>query len=175
MQEKLRTSLTLISERLIALLRTSRRAAAAAVNQARVRSGLLQRGKVRTALIVTMILLVLLGIIVAPLRVIAGASQDYTQLKALGESGLHHLLAAKAALAPLAGTSTALQAFQTQADPSPVMPYTLAGAASVRHGVYDECDHPPFALPHESGHWHRARSRQSLIRTPSSSHWGQSQ
>ena len=75
MQEKLRTSLTLISERLIALLRTSRRAAAAAINQARVRSGLLQRGKVRTALIVTMILLVLLGIIVAPLRAIAAPAK----------------------------------------------------------------------------------------------------
>jgi hypothetical protein len=74
---------------------------------------------------VTAILLVLLGTIVAPLRVIAAATQDYTQLKALGESGLHHLLAAKAALAPLTGTSTALQAFQTQADPIPVLPYTL--------------------------------------------------
>jgi Protein of unknown function (DUF4012) len=130
MQEKLRTSLNLISERLIVTLRQVRRAAAAAVHQARVWqarvwSGALQRGKVRATLSVTAIVLVLLGIIALPLQAIAAATQDYTQLKSLGESGLHHLLAAKATLAPFAGTSTALQGFQTQADPLPVMPYTL--------------------------------------------------
>jgi hypothetical protein len=80
---------------------------------------------VRAALIVITIALLLLGILVPPLRVVASLNQDYTQLKALGESGLHHLLAAKATLAPLSASTTALKGLQTEAAPLPLAPYSL--------------------------------------------------
>jgi hypothetical protein len=74
---------------------------------------------------VTGIVLVLLGTLALPLRALVVVHEDYDQLKALGESGLHHLLAAKAALSPLTEMSTTLQGFSAQPDPSPDMPYTL--------------------------------------------------
>src|SRR5690242_8660039 len=95
----------LVSERPTATLSQGRRARAARQVRAWLRA--LQSSKARTPLIVTAILLVLLGTVVLPLRAIVAVHQDYDQLKALGESGLHHLLAAKAALAPFAGMSTA--------------------------------------------------------------------
>jgi uncharacterized protein DUF4012 len=121
MQEESRAKPVL--ERLSATLSHSRRPPAAA-RQVGAWWRALQSSKARTPLMVTAIVLVLLGTIVLPLRALVAVHQDYDQLKALGESGLHHLLAAKAALAPFTGMSTALQEFQPQA-PAPDAPYSL--------------------------------------------------
>src|SRR5262249_3395202 len=97
MQDKLHTDIDHISEQQSTTPGAARRAGVA---RGRWMRGALRDPRVRTALIVTSIVLVLLGIIVPPLRVLASLNQDYAQLKALGESGLHHLLAAKETLAP---------------------------------------------------------------------------
>src|SRR5262249_37223614 len=122
MQDKLHAAIDHISEQ-----RSATPGAAHVVGVARGRwtRGALRDPRVRTALIVTSIVLVLLGIIVPPLRVLASLDQDYTQLKALGESGLHHLLAAKETLAPYSASTTALKGFQSEAAPSPQAPYTF--------------------------------------------------
>ena len=114
---------SLISEHLSDTQRQGQRATAA--RQAREWWRALQSSKARTPLMVTAILLVVLVSVVLPLRALVGIHQDYNELKALGESGLHHLLAAKAALAPFTGMSTALQEFQPQANPLPGAPYSL--------------------------------------------------
>jgi hypothetical protein len=121
MRKKPGASLSLVSERLTA---TQRRRTPAAARQMGAWWRALQSSKARTPLMVATIVLVLLVTVVLPLRAIVAVHQDYDQLKALGESGLHHLLAAKAALAPFTGMSTALQEFQPQA-PLPAAPYTL--------------------------------------------------
>src|SRR4029077_17135399 len=122
MQEEPRAKLVL--EQLSAIVNQSRLTPAATARQVGAWLRKLQSSKARTPLMVTAILLVLLVTLVLPLRALAAVHQDYDQLKALGESGLHHLLAAKAALAPFTGMSTALQEFQPQA-PAPDTPYSL--------------------------------------------------
>ena len=122
MQEEPRAKLVL--ERLSGTASHSRLTPAATARQVGAWLRKLQSSKARTPLMVTAILLVLLVTLVLPLRALAAVHQDYDQLKALGESGLHHLLAAKAALTPFTGMSTALQEFQPQA-PAPDTPYSL--------------------------------------------------
>jgi len=122
MQDKLHTDIDHISERQSATPGSIREVGIA---RGRWMHGGLRDPRVRTALIVISIVLVLLGIIVPPLRVLASLSQDYTQLKALGESGLHHLLAAKETLAPFSASTTALKGFQTEAAPVPQAPYSF--------------------------------------------------
>jgi hypothetical protein len=125
MQDKPDTSLDLISERLSATASQGQRAPAATARTVRAWLRTLQGSKARTPLIVTVIVLALLGTLALPLQALVAVHDDYAQLKALGESGLHHLLAAKAALAPFAGISTTLEQFQSQADPAPGAPYSL--------------------------------------------------
>jgi hypothetical protein len=115
MQKKPANAFDLISERLSSPLRQDRRAWLRTLHSSRA----------RVPLIATAIALVLLGTLALPLRALMAVHEDYDQLKALGESGLHHLLAARAALEPFAETSTALQGFSAQSNPTPGAPYGL--------------------------------------------------
>jgi Protein of unknown function (DUF4012) len=122
MHDNLHTSGNHFSERLAAALRHASHAPATWGRRAREA---LRDTRTRAALIVITIVLLLLGIIVPPLRVVASLNQDYTQLKALGESGLHHLLAAKETLAPYSASTTALKGLQPEAAPATLAPYSL--------------------------------------------------
>jgi len=137
----------MFSKRLTAPLSQGRRATSAAARQVGAWLRALQSSKGRTPLIVTTILLVLFGTVVLPLRAVVAVHQDYTELKALGESGLHHLLAAKAALAPYTGMSTAFQEFQTPANPLSDAPYSLlVQRQSGTVYAMDVTIHPSLAL-----------------------------
>ena len=164
MQDNLHTGVHQISERLRAARRRASWAAAASGSWAR---HALRDARVRSALIVITIALLLLGILVPPLRVVASLNQDYTQLKALGESGLHHLLAAKATLAPLSASTTALKGLQTEAAALPACALFPCGTASVGHGVYNGCDVHPSPSMASQGIGGARTSRRSSIRTPS--------
>jgi hypothetical protein len=77
-----------------------------------------------------LLIIVLLLALLPPIVTVVRASQDYQQLKGLGESGIHHLLAAKD---DLAGVDTSqLDGFSSLLNPNPVAapnaPYSyLAG------------------------------------------------
>lgn len=70
---------------------------------------LLRSGDRRARILWVMTTVLLLSVLLPPVLVITNLSLDYVQIKALGKSGLEHLLAAKADLAPLTSGQTPLQ------------------------------------------------------------------
>ena len=65
-----------------------------------------------------LLIVVLLVALLPPIVTVVRASQDYQQLKALGESGIHHLLAAKDDLASV--DTSQLDGLSSLLNPSPV-------------------------------------------------------
>ena len=85
------------------------------------RRDLIRRVRSRRATIAVILTLLLLAVILPGALAAASGLQDYSDLRALGLSGVHHLLAAKADLLPTSGAATTT-AGGCAATPSPSPP-----------------------------------------------------